>query len=62
MAKSALEKAKAKGVKFLLPVDTFMTENFDFRAAKTISPGQVPASRARTFPMAGKASISGRNR
>jgi phosphoglycerate kinase len=39
IAKSALEKAKAKGVKFLLPVDTFITETFDFKA-KTISPGK----------------------
>ncbi len=38
-AKAALEKAKAKGVKFLLPIDTFITENFDFKA-KTISPGK----------------------
>ena len=39
IAKAALEKAKAKGVKFLLPIDTFITENFDFKA-KTISPGK----------------------
>ena len=39
IAKQALEKAKAKGVKFLLPVDTFITENFDFKA-KTVSPGK----------------------
>jgi phosphoglycerate kinase len=38
-AKAALEKAKAKGVKFLLPIDTFITENFDF-ATKTITPGK----------------------
>ena len=38
-AKQALEKAKVKGVKFLLPVDTFITETFDFKA-KTISPGK----------------------
>jgi phosphoglycerate kinase len=38
IAKQALEKAKAKGVKFLLPVDTFIVENFDFKA-KTVSPG-----------------------
>ena len=42
IAKQALEKAKAKGVKFLLPVDTFVTENFDFKA-KTISPGKYLA-------------------
>ena len=39
IAKAALEKAKAKGVKFLLPVDTFIVENFDFKA-KTVSPGK----------------------
>jgi len=38
VAKQALEKAKVKGVKFLLPVDTFIVENFDFKA-KTVSPG-----------------------
>src|SRR5476651_2160532 len=38
-AKQALEKAKAKGVKFLLPVDTFITESFDFKA-RTITPGK----------------------
>jgi phosphoglycerate kinase len=38
-ALKALEKAKAKGVKFLLPRDTFVVEEFDFRA-KTVSPGK----------------------
>ena len=38
IAKSALEKAKAKGVKFLLPIDTYVVEHFDFKA-KTVSPG-----------------------
>jgi phosphoglycerate kinase len=38
-ATKALEKARAKGVKFLLPVDTFITETFDFKA-KTITPGK----------------------
>ena len=38
IARQALAKAKAKGVKFLLPVDTFIVENFDFKA-KTVSPG-----------------------
>jgi len=38
-ARKALEKAKAKGVKFLLPRDTFVVEEFDFRA-KTVSPGK----------------------
>jgi phosphoglycerate kinase len=37
-AKQALEKAKAKGVKFLLPIDTYIVENYDFKA-KTVSPG-----------------------
>ena len=37
-AKQALEKAKAKGVKFLLPIDTYVVETFDFKA-KTVSPG-----------------------
>src|SRR5260221_623994 len=37
-AKQALEKAKAKGVKFLLPVDTYVVEQFDFKT-KTVSPG-----------------------
>jgi phosphoglycerate kinase len=41
-ARSALAKAKAKGVKFLLPVDTFVTEHFDFKA-KTITPGKYLA-------------------
>jgi phosphoglycerate kinase len=41
-AKQALEKAKAKGVKFLLPVDTYVVENFDFKA-KTVSPGHYLA-------------------
>src|SRR5450755_5171969 len=37
-AKQALEKAKAKGVKFLLPIDTYVVEHFDFKT-KTVSPG-----------------------
>jgi phosphoglycerate kinase len=37
-ARQALDKAKDKGVKFLLPVDTYVVENFDFKA-KTVSPG-----------------------
>jgi phosphoglycerate kinase len=41
-AKAALAKAKEKGVKFLLPIDTFITESFDFKA-KTISPGKYLA-------------------
>jgi phosphoglycerate kinase len=38
-AKAALEKAKAKGVKFLLPVDNYIVEHLDFDA-KTVSPGR----------------------
>ena len=38
IATQALEKAKAKDVKFLLPVDTYVVEKFDFKA-KTVSPG-----------------------
>jgi phosphoglycerate kinase len=34
----ALEKAKAKGVKFLLPIDTYIVEHYDFKA-KTVTPG-----------------------
>jgi phosphoglycerate kinase len=32
LAKAALAKAEEKGVKFLLPVDTLVTDKFDFRA------------------------------
>lgn len=42
IARQALEKAKARGVKFLLPVDTFITEHFDF-GTKTITPGRYTA-------------------
>ena len=38
-ARAALDKAKAKGVKFLLPADNFIVEKLDF-AAKTVSPGK----------------------
>src|ERR1700677_516968 len=38
-AKAALEKAKARGVKFLLPLDTYIVEKLDFKA-KTVSPGK----------------------
>jgi len=38
-AKAALEKAKAKGVKFLLPLDNYIVENLDFKG-KTVSPGK----------------------
>ena len=38
-AKSALEKAKAKGVKFLLPVDNYIVQELDF-GAKKVGPGR----------------------
>jgi len=38
-AKAALEKAKAKGVKLLLPIDNFIVEELDF-AGKKVSPGK----------------------
>ena len=38
-AKAALEKAKERGVKFLLPVDNYIVETLDF-ANKTVSPGR----------------------
>lgn len=38
-AKAALEKAKAKGVKFLLPVDNYIVEELNFKD-KTVSPGK----------------------
>lgn len=37
LAKAAMEKAKAKGVKFLLPVDNMVAEHIDFANA-TVSP------------------------
>jgi phosphoglycerate kinase len=40
IAKAALEKAKQKGVTFLLPVDNMIVEHLDF-AAKTVSPGRI---------------------
>jgi phosphoglycerate kinase len=38
-AKAALEKAKARGVKFLLPIDNYIVEHLDFDA-KSVSPGR----------------------
>lgn len=38
-AKAALEKAKAKGVKLLLPTDNYIVEELNF-GAKTVSPGK----------------------
>jgi len=38
-AKAALDKAKARGVKFLLPVDNYIVEHLDFDA-KSVSPGR----------------------
>lgn len=40
VAKAALEKAAAKGVKFLLPIDTLITDSLDFKA-KTLGETQV---------------------
>ena len=40
VAKAALEKAAAKGVKFLLPIDTLITDSLDFKA-KTLGEIQV---------------------
>jgi phosphoglycerate kinase len=40
VAKSALEKAAAKGVKFLLPIDTLITDSLDFKA-RTLGETQV---------------------
>ena len=40
IAKAALEKAAAKGVKFLLPIDTLITDSLDFKA-KTLGETQV---------------------
>ncbi|PTX99360.1 phosphoglycerate kinase [Verrucomicrobia bacterium LW23] len=42
VAKEALEKAKAKGVRIVLPVDTLITEHLDFKA-KTISEPKTTA-------------------
>ncbi len=42
-ARAALEKAKAKGVKFLLPVDNYIVETLDF-ANKKVSPGKYTAA------------------
>lgn len=42
-ARAALEKAKARDVKFLLPVDNMIVENLDF-GAKTVSPGKYVSS------------------
>ncbi len=41
-AKAALEKAKAKGVKFLLPVDNYIVQELDF-GAKTVGAGRYTA-------------------
>jgi 3-phosphoglycerate kinase len=40
LAKSALQKAKEKGVRFLLPVDTLSTNSLDFDA-KTIGESKI---------------------
>ena len=41
-AKAALEKAHAKGVKFLLPVDNYIVQELDF-GAKAVGPGRYTA-------------------
>ena len=40
LAKSAIAKAEQKGVKFLLPVDTLITNSLDF-AAKKIGESEI---------------------
>ncbi len=44
MAKAALDKAKAKGVKLLLPVDNVLADSFsaDAKTQPWDSPGQLP--------------------
>ena len=43
MAKSLMEKAEAKGVKFLLPTDVIIAEKFDEHAPhKTVSVKEIP--------------------
>ena len=43
LAKEMLAKAEAKGVKFLLPIDTIITEAFDENAAfKTVDSDKIP--------------------
>jgi len=49
IAVSALEKAKAKGVKFLLPVDTYVVEHYDFKAQK-VTPGGYYLKPGEAFP------------
>jgi phosphoglycerate kinase len=41
-AKAALERARERGVKFLLPVDNMIVEHLDFKA-RSVSPGRVTA-------------------
>jgi phosphoglycerate kinase len=43
LAKELIEKAKAKGVKLLLPVDTVVADAFDNNAATQIVSGDFPA-------------------
>lgn len=42
VARTALDKAKARGVQLLLPVDNYVVEKLDFKA-KTVSPGKYTA-------------------
>jgi phosphoglycerate kinase len=41
-ARAALNKVKARGMKFLLPVDSYIVEQIDFNA-RTVSPGKYTA-------------------
>jgi phosphoglycerate kinase len=41
-ARAALNKAKARGMKFLLPLDSYIVEQIDFKA-RTVSPGKYTA-------------------
>jgi phosphoglycerate kinase len=41
-ARAALNKAKARGMKFLLPLDSYIVEQIDFNA-RTVSPGKYTA-------------------
>ena len=43
VARAALEKAKAKGVKLLLPVDNYIVEELNFDA-KTVTPGKYTSA------------------
>ena len=59
-ARAALEKAEERGVKFLLPVDSYIVEQIDFNA-RTVSKAGIPRL-TNLFRMAGWVSTSGRPR